>query len=104
MNSGAVGSLSGLESSFILVGGTGEFSRSRGIGSTFSGCISTGGGSGSLGVLVGKGRSIEMVGLGNVVSSSLLEGWLIVVVSETLVAPFTTAVIFKFDGVGGGPM
>merc|ERR1719503_439575 len=105
-NGGLVGSLGLGESSLVLVGGTSEFSGGSTLGSTSSGISSgsggggTSGGSGILGVSIRDGRSGEMLVLGNVVSLSLVEVSLIVVVGETLVAPFTTAVITDGDGLG----
>jgi len=49
---------------------------------------------------IGKSRSVKVLGLGSSRGLSLLEGWLIVVVSETLVAPFTITVILEENGLG----
>ena len=48
----------------------------------------------------GARGTVESVGLGNVVSLSLVEGWDIEVISKTLVAPFTIAVIGELDSLG----
>jgi hypothetical protein len=51
---------------------------------------------------VGLGGTVESVVLGNLIGVSGISGWLIEVISETLVAPFTLAVIIEGDGRGGG--
>ena len=96
-------SLGGLEGSLVLVGSGGEFtgggslgSTSLGISSSSSGGSRCGGRGSSLSVGIGKSRSVEVLGLGSSFGLSLLEAWLIVVVSDTL----DTVISCEENGLG----
>jgi hypothetical protein len=109
MNGGTVGGLSSTESRSVSVWGGSELGSGLRLGST-SGGISTSS-SGLMGIssslssgslVVGLGGTVESVVLGNLIGVSGISGWLIEVISETLVAPFTLAVTIEGDGRGGG--
>jgi len=106
LDGGTVGSLGSWESTG-LVGSGGESSGSITLGTSSSGISSLGGGLGGsggggsgIGSSLGLGGTVESLGLGDVVSLGLVEGWDIVVIRETLVAPFTIAVVLEEDSVG----
>ena len=107
LDGGGMSSLSTLESCSILVASGGELGSSSSLGLTsfiigllggsllvLSGLEVSGSGGGGL------GGTVESLGLGDVVSLGLVEGWDIEVVWETLVAPFALAVILEEDGIG----